>query len=545
MAAHPRTPLPLPLPAPPDETGAGEEPTTVPVERIALPLPAPGTGEPTAGKPAAGKSAAGQPAARPVTAGQVIAGETTAGEMVDEPTKLQPPFGDHGALPRMPVHSMPDTVYVDYNDEETVAGELTKRLGGFVVAGRYRFEEPIGEGGMGRVFRVTHLRLGKSFALKLMRANFSGDPRLRELFYREARLASSLAHPNVVSIIDFGEDPRIGAYMVMELLDGEPLSNRMRGEGSFPLRLALETILQIAEALHYIHGRGIVHCDIKPDNILLCSLPGTERRRWQVKLLDFGLARPQRAQHSKIVDGTPAYLAPERIRGLDPDPSMDIYSLGVLCYEMLTGELPFGGTITEIMEAHVRLPPPPLSSRMREKVDERVEALVMRALEKDPRQRQRDMAAFIYELRTLMDMLGFGRRRGASASLRVLAAPLRRREKAGFAAFEASPLPMATFSFHGTIQVANRAFARFMTGDKNATVEGSDIYGTKLIEVHPEFSADLRHVHIGGAPLSRTLHLQAQDGSPVNLMLWMVPAQSNEEGGDVHVTIHSLDAPDA
>lgn len=149
-----------------------------------------------------------------------------------------------------------------------------------VVAGRYRLEEPIGVGGMGRVYRARHLQLDKVFALKLMKTDFAGDSAAREQFYREARVASSLSHPNIVSIVDFGEDPALGAFMVMELLEGEPVTVRLHTEGRFPLRLACEVILQIAEALQYIHNRQIVHCDIKADNILILPLPPATGAAW-------------------------------------------------------------------------------------------------------------------------------------------------------------------------------------------------------------------------------------------------------------------------
>lgn len=462
----------------------------------------------------------------------------------DEPTNagLPPTSTRHRALSESDVAPLP------LPDDPTAMNDSADLLDETIVAGRYQIEEPIGEGGMGRVFRVRHRRLDKSFALKLMRTAFSGDTRARALFYREARLASSLSHPNIVSIIDFGEDARLGAFMVMELLDGEPLSVRLRGEGRFPLTQACEILLQCAEALLYIHKRNIVHCDIKPDNILLCAVPGSDRRRLNAKLLDFGLARigVHSGKMSAMIDGTPEYMAPERIRGHSPVPSMDIYGLGVLAYEMVTGKLPFKGSVAQVMDAHVRLPPPPLTQWIKEGLDERAEALIMRALSKDPNQRQRDMAAFIYELRTLMDMLGIGRRRGAAAARAQttgpVAAPVVDRRKAGaVAGFEMSPLPMAAFDVDSTVVAANRAFAQFLTGDSDARVEGSDEAVARLCDIHPGFAADLRAVHAQGLAVQRVLRLRSQEGDPVNLMLWMIPG--SKDAGEVHITIHSLDVP--
>jgi PAS domain-containing protein len=411
---------------------------------------------------------------------------------------------------------------------------------GWIIADRYRVEAPIGEGGMGRVYKVRHTQLGKPFALKLMQTAFSGDSRARDHFYREARLASSLAHPNVVSIIDFGEDPRLGAFMVMELLEGETLSSRLR-EGRFGMRGACDIILQIAEALDYIHKRQIVHCDIKPDNILLISTAPGERRRHHVKLLDFGLARlgSITPRTSQIIDGTPEYLAPERIQGISPTPSMDIYGLGVLAYEIFTGGLPFTGQLIDVLQHHVATPPPPFAERVREPIDERAEALVMKALSKNPADRQKDMAAFIYELRTLMDMLGFRRRRAVVAAAKADRADHRReRHSRAAVAYDLSPLPMAGLNVDGQIVVANRAFAQFVSGDPKASVEGSNIQETRLLEVHPGLSADLRHIHVSAESMQRVLDLTLQDDQPIRLMLLMVPG--NPDGGEIQLVVQLI-----
>jgi serine/threonine protein kinase len=416
-----------------------------------------------------------------------------------------------------------------------------------MVAGRYVIEEAIGEGGMGRVFRVRHRRLHKSFALKLMRTAFSGDQRLRALFYREARLASSLSHPNIVSIIDFGEDARLGAFMVMDLLSGESLSKKLRADGRLPLTQACEIMLQMAEALHYIHQKQIVHCDIKADNILLCPVPGTDRRKLQVKLLDFGLAR-MNAVTNKIsarVDGTPEYMAPERIRGNSPVASMDIYGLGVLSYEMLTGRLPFRGTVHEVMDAHLRRPPIPPSRIIKEGIDERAEALVLKSLAKNPADRQKDMAAFIYELRTLMDMLGIGRRRAVPRGPQLATNPgvaVDKRKLVGSALFELSPIPIAAFDIDQSLVGANRAFMQFLTGTPDNQPESAEQAVASLCRIHPAFAADIKAVHAQGTAITRVLRLRSSNGKPVNLMLWMVPGKPDV--GDVHVAIHALDEPE-
>src|SRR5689334_18006827 len=161
------------------------------------------------------------------------------------------------------------------------------------VGGRYALDGRLGEGGMGHVFRARHIQLGKAFALKIISPAFAGDHAARTRFNQEAKLASEISHPNIVSVVDFGEDAHYGAYMVMELVEGESLV----AAGSVPMsaRRALDVLAQVADALEHIHKRGIIHGDVKADNIMLTSEAsgkGPEsRRRKVVRLLDFGLAR--------------------------------------------------------------------------------------------------------------------------------------------------------------------------------------------------------------------------------------------------------------
>ncbi|HEY8142332.1 MAG TPA: protein kinase, partial [Kofleriaceae bacterium] len=271
--------------------------------------------------------------------------------------------------------------------------------------------------------------------------------------------------------------------------------------------------------------------------------PG-ERRKHHVKLLDFGLARlgSITPKTSQVVDGTPEYLAPERITGSSPMPSMDIYGLGVLSYEIFTGELPFDGQLLEVLQHHVATPPPPFASRVREPIDERAEALVMKALSKNPAHRQKDMAAFIYELRTLMDMLGFRRRRalpGAAKPERAADNPRERHTRAAAAAYDLSPLPMAGLDVDGQIVLANRAFAQFVSGDPRAAVEGANIQETRLLEVHPGLSADLRHIHVSAESVQRVLDLTLQDERPIRLVLLMAPG--NAEAGEIQLIVQLVE----
>jgi PAS domain-containing protein len=418
-----------------------------------------------------------------------------------------------------------------------------------VIAGRYQVEEAIGSGSFGSIFRVTHLQLGKPFALKRIHVDTIAQPRALEAFYREARLASSLDHPSIVSIVDFGEDPAIGAFMVMELLQGETLEERLGGPSAgsgrrLHIRQALDIILQTAEALHYIHERDIVHGDVKPANILLCRIPSAaDRRRWQVKLLDFGIAHRDRAtaRSTDSIEGTPAYLAPERIQGAPPHPPVDIYALGCMAFEMITGRVPFEGTVFQVLKAQCEAQPPSPASLVDEPIDERVEALILRALAKDPAHRHKDMAAFIYELRTLMDMLGHRQRRRNPARARRTSLGKDRRALGERVGYQLCPVPTAGIDVDGTVVVANRAFARFLTGSSSTHLEGTCLYESVLADVYPQLAADVTRAHKEGAALQRSFDIWDADGKPLRLRAWLVPGV--EDAGKVHVTIQHIDLP--
>src|SRR5581483_1132004 len=197
----------------------------------------------------------------------------------------------------------------------------------------------------------------------------------RKDFFREARLASGMSHPGIVSIVDFGQDPELGVYMVMELVEGVSLKHAVAERGRFALRPACEIVLQIADAIQYVHAKGVVHCDLKSENVLLATAWETGRRSQRVKLLDFGLARPSTSTTQSVtVAGTPSYIAPERIRGARPAPSMDIYGLGILFYELLTGAPPFTGTLDEVLRNHLHeMPVAPSIILGKDALDERIE----------------------------------------------------------------------------------------------------------------------------------------------------------------------------
>ena len=222
-----------------------------------------------------------------------------------------------------------------------------------VIDRRYQVEQLLGRGGTGAVYRARDVRLDRLVAVKVVRAGMLGDAVARQRFRREAQILSGLQHPSIVSIFDYGTLPDGGAYLVMELVRGEDLRTVLQREGRIGLPRALRILSAVCEAVEAAHRDGVLHGDLKPENILL---PGDGV---EAKVLDFGLAKvvpdPALLNAGGVIFGTPAYMAPERLRGLEPDARSDIFSLGAVAFEMLTGELPFGrGPLADIVLAQAR-----------------------------------------------------------------------------------------------------------------------------------------------------------------------------------------------
>lgn len=390
------------------------------------------------------------------------------------------------------------------------------------VGGRYILERQLGEGGMGCVYEARHLHLGKKFALKVVQRSLAGDAGSRTRFLQEAKLASEISHPNIVSVVDFGEDPHVGAFMVMELLDGETLSNT---GGRLSVRRACDVLGQVADALDLIHRRGIVHGDIKADNIMLVEEASGTRRRRVARLLDFGLAHHisvETIADSESIAGTPHYMAPERATGGRATVATDVYALGVLGYYLLTGFVPFDGSQLEILEAHVHTPPPALGPRRGEPIDPALEALILRALEKETAERHASVAAFRYELNTAMDMLDLGRRRPRSVSPDS--------GESRFAQmFTRSRIAQALFTVDGKVTLANKAFRAFAP---EACADAPDL--SALIEAVPELLPSLRKAHTAGSPVEcRGVDRRERDAS--GLVLWATPVP--QRTGELHVIV--------
>lgn len=276
---------------------------------------------------------------------------------------------------------------------------------GTLVAGRYRFEARIGAGALSVVYRARHVLIGREFAIKVLPLGLPGRDGYRAWFLREARAANRVNHPNVVEIYDSGETDEGLVYLVMELLAGERLSDRIAA-GPLAARASFAIVEQVASALSRAHQLGVVHRDVKPEHVFLVERGGQAD---VVKLIDFGLAhvdREGRLGPAGALLGTPEYFAPEQARGDEAGPQADLYSLGVVLFEMLTGRLPFElEDPSRLAECHRTLPAPD-PRLFRTDLDPDVAAVTLRLLEKDPRRRFADAHHLIEECRAVLSRIG-------------------------------------------------------------------------------------------------------------------------------------------
>ena len=294
------------------------------------------------------------------------------------------------------------------------------------TVGKYKLHEIVGRGGMGVVYRAEHGYIGKEVAVKILHEGFGGREESIKRFLREARAASLINHPNIVDVTDFGKSSDGTVFFVMELLQGEPLDALLHRERRVELLRAITIVNQMAGALGAAHAKGIVHRDLKPENVMLIRREGRRElvRRFSdeagqhevtereekfdfVKILDFGVAKVHdpdvaegRVTQAGVVFGTPEYMAPETARVGTADPRTDVYALGVMFYEMLTGTVPFtGGTPVDVMLKLVSEPVvPPRRRTPGIEITDEAEQLIMKALSKDPRRRQQSMEELYREL---------------------------------------------------------------------------------------------------------------------------------------------------
>jgi tRNA A-37 threonylcarbamoyl transferase component Bud32 len=264
--------------------------------------------------------------------------------------------------------------------------------------GNYKIVRVLGEGGMGTVYLAEHPMIGKRVAVKMLRPDLGADPGLVSRFFQEAKAVNEIRHPNIVDISDFGHTQDGIVYFVMELMEGQSLRDRLSAKGPLPLSEAITCARQVIDALAAAHRVGIVHRDLKPDNIFLVTdtqVPGGFRS----KLFDFGVAKllgeKQAQVGHKTVDGavvgTPFYMSPEQALCHDVTAAADIYAMGVVLYEMLTGTVPFRSEqLVLLLNAILKQPAPP-PSKARPQIPPWLDRIVLRCLEKDPEARPRNM----------------------------------------------------------------------------------------------------------------------------------------------------------
>ena len=304
--------------------------------------------------------------------------------------------------------------------------EMTSLLGR-VVAGKFKIEEHVGAGAMGEVFRARHVVLDTVIALKIMRADIAKDPMFKERFYREAKAASRLDHPNSVRVLDFGVEPDGLVYIAMEFLHGRDLLSVLRDEWPLPDTRIVDILVQALGAVGVAHELGIIHRDLKPENIMVAVGPDDDGQRpYHVKVCDFGIAKLsdprafQTENNGKVLTssgtliGTPEYMSPEQARGDALDARSDVYSVGIILYQLLVGHVPFSAenALGVVLKQVTDEPVPP--SRVRPGVNARLEAICMRALKKScddryqtAKEMRRDLRnVFGYRPRSMTDESG-------------------------------------------------------------------------------------------------------------------------------------------
>jgi serine/threonine protein kinase len=304
--------------------------------------------------------------------------------------------------------------------------EEGSRMVGALLSGRYQIKRLCGEGGMGRVYEAEHIEIGKRVAIKVLHPAYSRTPDLVERFRREARAASRIEHPNVVNVTDFGTTADGSLFFVMEYIEGIELGLLIHREGALATLRVLHIAEQMCEALQAAHEAGVIHRDLKPENILLLGLggggrapqsgqssPGIEVREASefVKVLDFGIAksaeveeqprRGKRLTRPGVAMGTPEYMAPEQAAGFPADPRSDIYAVGSIMYEMLTGVAPYeGDNVMEVLHKKANDPPRSLAE-LRPGLPAALVALVERAMARSPEDRPQSMADMSYEIHNI------------------------------------------------------------------------------------------------------------------------------------------------
>ncbi len=275
----------------------------------------------------------------------------------------------------------------------------TDRMIDKIVRGKFKVMRKLGQGGMGAVYLAEQLGIGHRVALKFLKSEFSSDPEIARRFLNEARSYARVAHPNAVGLHDCGQDEDGNLFIAMEYCEGVDLTKAIAEKGRLPLGEAIDVVMQVADVLANAHDKGVIHRDLKPENIMIRR----GIRGVHAKVLDFGIARlidgGTRLTVAGAIAGTPRYMSPEQVEGREVDPRSDVYSLGIVLFETLTGSQPFdGSTIAEIMRKQVLEPMPHLQERVPELDYPELDAVIQRACAKSRDFRWPDMISFAHAL---------------------------------------------------------------------------------------------------------------------------------------------------
>jgi eukaryotic-like serine/threonine-protein kinase len=297
-------------------------------------------------------------------------------------------------------------VFCPYDGQALVSKPVEDDLIGSIFDGKYHIDKKIGEGGMGIVYKATHILMDTTVAIKMLHPHLSGDRMMLERFRREARAAAQMRHPNAVAVTDFGVTGDTGiAYLVMEFLEGTDLREKLKLQKQIGYQEAYIIMHQVCSAVQTAHQKGIIHRDLKPDNIwILQSDDGTECVTC-VKVLDFGIAKLKTVAGGKtgtltaegVIVGTPYYMSPEQCKGEDLDPRSDIYSLGIIVYEILTGETPFRAPTPMEVAIKQITETPKLPQLLRPDIPETVGEVILRSLSKRREDRQESVSQLAQE----------------------------------------------------------------------------------------------------------------------------------------------------
>ncbi len=380
---------------------------------------------------------------------------------------------------------------------------------GTTLVGRYKITARIGTGGMGTVYRAEQSGLGRPVALKVLKRELVSDRETVARFHREAKAMSLLQHPNTVQVFDFGEDPSAGyLYLAMELLEGQLLTHRVESGEFLEIEDAIQITREILRSLAEAHGKGLIHRDLKPDNIYLAKVEGAPRPI--VKVLDFGIAKVFREDAQPIdqlqtqagtVFGTPRYMSPEQAQGKPLDPRSDLYAVGVLLYQMLVGHCPFvDDDAVVVMAKHIRdRVEPPRSAAPERPIPASLDRIVMKALEKQPGERMSSAEAFEQALASARDDVGAeralhqeGRRSHPTQSLAQLSGSL--------AALPRGPVLIAA----GVVLIAVLA-----AGITVATTRPSRADGALTVVALPNTTGSLPAPPVRSAPVTPTVEARS------------------------------------